>query len=703
VSPTDIKAAPTSALGYISNAGFVPSWGLLAGEDMEENSALVFPQSVRSYNKMLSDSQVQGLKLGSTWPIFRMRWFIKSGDADPAAVERLSMDYGLPVDDNDLPLRRTRNRFKFLDHLENALDAPFTGFKVFEQQYEYADPADGGDGLVHLRKLLNLPETSIAEVRTEDDGGIVYVRQQGFETPEIPIDRLVWYAFQKRNANWSGRSLLRGCYGPWLLKDRVLRVGAINLQRAGVGVPVIEAPPGASDPEIAAFSRMAEKFRGGERAGGALPSGAKLRLVGVEGSQPDAVGFIQLMNEEMARAFLQMFMILGQSASGSRALGETFVDWHKLTLEYIADWFTQIFNEHVIEDDWDYNYGEEVEEVPRLAWEWDDAGTTDPAAAEAAANPMAEMQRQVQNGSVQVDGEVAAMIGAEPRHSSSRRIPSRRRGGTPTRAAGTDSAGPPPIPLPGRALRRQPYKHEIAAAVDYAAMDSAYQSALDLLVMEVRQLQRYQVDELHDAIVEANGNLKKLGAIAAEPQHSNVIQDRLTQVAQLAAEQHVGEAERQGKKLDRPDTTPLGGRLANRSEAVDNIITRDISSSASRNAVRLSGGSLSSAEVADMVRADLLSRSDSYLRDVLGGAVQHAINDGRNLVMKKAGPDRIYASELLDNNTCSPCAGIDGTEYQNLDDAERDYPGGGFTECAGRDRCRGTLVAVYGEGMVDYE
>jgi hypothetical protein len=244
MSPSDIKTAPTNSLGYITDPGFVPSWGLLAADEMEENQALLFPQSVRSYNKMLSDSQLQGLKLGSTWPIFRMRWFIHSGDAEAEGVDRLSKDYGLPIDDGDLPMRRSRNRFKFLDHLEVALDAVFTGFKVFEQVYTYDDPAQAGDGLVHLNKLLNLPETSIAEVATESDGGVAWLKQQGFESPEIPINRLVWYAFQKRNANWAGRSLMRGCYGPWLLKDRVLRVGAINLQRAGVGVPVIEAPNG---------------------------------------------------------------------------------------------------------------------------------------------------------------------------------------------------------------------------------------------------------------------------------------------------------------------------------------------------------------------------------------------------------------------------------------------------------------------------
>lgn len=58
---------------------------------------------------------------------------------------------------------------------------------------------------------------------------------------------------------------------------------------------------------------------------------------------------------------------------------------------------------------------------------------------------------------------------------------------------------------------------------------------------------------------------------------------------------------------------------------------------------------------------------------------------------------RIYASELLDKNTCDECRLVDGKEYPDLEAAERDYPTGGYAHCHGRERCRGTLVAVYEE------
>lgn len=683
--------APTSQLSSVLDLGIVPSWGLLAADDLEQNEQLRFPQSVISYQKMLdTDAQIQGLAHGSTWPIYRMKWFLRPGDARADGVERISRDLSLPLEGEDLAQKMTKNRFNFQAFQEEALDAIFLGFKVFEQ----VAPV-GEDGWNHYKKLMNIPTLSIAEVKQEEDGGIDWIKQQGVNKPELSMEeRLVWFAFQKRGANWTGKSMLRGCFGPHLLKDRAVRIGVMNLQRAGVGTPVIEAPPGATDAELIVLNRLAERWNANSKSGGAIPAGGKLRLVGVEGSQPDAVGFAKLMNEEMARAFLQMFMQAGQTGTGSRSTTESWIDWHKLTLEYIANWFAKIFNEHVIEDDWEWNYGEEEEDVPVLAWEWDEQ--TD-AGAQAAEDPKAELRRQVDDGKVDAPEEVQAWLGAEQGRMAqgSRRTGHRRRGGT--RAAGANSTAAPPLSLPGRTLRRQPYTHEIAAAVDYAAIDSAFESALDLLVIEARTLQRYQIDQLHDAIVEAGGDMTVLAELDVEPFSADVIHQRLVQVASLAAALHVEEANRQGVTIPRPDTDVLTAALLNRAEAVDAILARDIAQRASRNAVRLSGGSLEPSEVATAVVGDLSSRSDAYTREILGGAVQQAINDGRGLVMNQANPTRIYASELLDNNTCSKCIAKDGSQYESVTDAARDYPSGGYKDCEGREKCRGVLVAVYNE------
>jgi len=113
---------------------------------------------------------------------------------------------------------------------------------------------------------------------------------------------------------------------------------------------------------------MAREFKAGERGGGAVPYGTKVRLVGTEGSLPDTIASIRFHNEEMARSMLMMFMQLGQTESGSRALGQTFLDWFSLQQEMIADWIADTSTEHVIEDWWSWNVDPEAEQAPQIAY-----------------------------------------------------------------------------------------------------------------------------------------------------------------------------------------------------------------------------------------------------------------------------------------------------------------------------------------------
>lgn len=413
VMPIGDSKGPTQELGYmLPDAGFLPGWFQLAADDLEENGLLLFPENVRAYSKMLkTDSQLQGLANGCLWPIFRMRFYLDDNGADESDVTNTSEDFNLPIgrlepgqQEDKFHIKRTQHRFKFVEHLSEALRSVLLGVTIFEQ----AGYIDDQTLDFHLTKLARRPAQTIVEAKQNRDGGVEWLRQRGYEEPNLDINRLVLYSFQKDGANWTGQSLLRAAYAPWLLKDRSMRIGVMNLQRAGVGTPIIEAHPGASDAELIVLNRMAEKWKGGDRSGGAVPYGAKVRLVGVEGSQPDAAGFVKLMNEEMARAFLQMFMQLGQSSSGSRALGSAFIDWHKMTLEYIANWFCDIFNEHVIEDIIEWNRGEEAEYAPRLRWQWNEEDTQDPNGA--SQDPTQKLRQSLKDGKVQAPSDVQAAL-----------------------------------------------------------------------------------------------------------------------------------------------------------------------------------------------------------------------------------------------------------------------------------------------------
>lgn len=383
-----VNAAPTRELGT-SGEGSTrnirgwgsgpPSWSYLARESLEHVPELRWRPGgkgqVATYHKMRTDAQVQGLFMGATLPVRRYNFALSKNGAKARVLKRISTNYNIPVKgEEDKPRGRRKNRFKHEDHLRHALLAMIYGHYYFEQSGEV-----GPDLKWHIRKLGPRKPQTIMDILTEDDGGLKAIIQRtrkggslghGFGVGqlgniEIPVDKLVAYIWEQEGGDWTGRSMLRGIYKNWLVKDRILRVGAINIERAG-GVPVIRAPKGANQGDMDKLGLMAQQFKIGEDSGGAIPHDAELMLAKAAGGD-GATEYIKLMNEEMGRGWLMMFLNLGQTTSGSRALGNSFVDLALNAYESIATWYTDIFNEHVIEDDVDWNEGVD-EAAPLLTY-----------------------------------------------------------------------------------------------------------------------------------------------------------------------------------------------------------------------------------------------------------------------------------------------------------------------------------------------
>lgn len=366
--PTAEIGAETSAGIALGPNGRLMPWSMFI-DDREYVPELLWPNSIRIFDRMRSDSQIEGLFAGLTWPITRYHWLIDPNGARDEIVAGITEDLGLNImDEQPKALRRQKGRFNFKSHLRDALLALYYGHYGFEQVGNI-----GADGLWHLTKLAPREPRTILQINQAPDGGLISVRQSinpqplGLGNfPEIPVDRLVWYAWQKEGANWIGRSILRSIYRNWISKDRLMRIDVINHERAG-GVPVVKSAPGSNPGEIADNAALAQAFRVSEHGGGALPPGADLAVV--RGSASDVINSINYHDQQMARRFLMMLMQLGQTQTGSKNLGETFWDFFQLGQEGVADWFMGVFNEHVIEDWVDWNYGPEEKYVPKLIWE----------------------------------------------------------------------------------------------------------------------------------------------------------------------------------------------------------------------------------------------------------------------------------------------------------------------------------------------
>jgi hypothetical protein len=368
---------PVDELGVVLQGTLGPSgmmsWGIMM-DDQEYVPELKWPHSIKVYDEMRTDAQLSALYKGTTLPIRRFDWYIIPNGAPDDMVQACAQDLNLPIQGEKkvTPRRRSKGRFDFANHMRLAMRGLIYGHAYFEQVGYIGD-----DGKWHLKKLAERPQKNIANIGVADDGGLVYIQQNitsgnaymaALQMPAIPVDNLVAYIWEQEDGSWLGRSAMRDCYKNWLCKDKLVRIDVINHGRAG-GVPYVVGQPGATPAELDELHKMARDFKIGEQAGGAIPYGAEMQIA--RAGNTDVVNSMRYHDEAMARQWLLMMLQLGMTTSGSRALGRTFHEFFAQGQAAVADWFTSVFNMHVIEDYVDWNWGDTEEFVPLLGYDQD--------------------------------------------------------------------------------------------------------------------------------------------------------------------------------------------------------------------------------------------------------------------------------------------------------------------------------------------
>lgn len=789
------RGAPTTEVGVPGNVYVglgpqgIPGWGYFV-DDREYAPELQWPQSTEAYERMETDAQLKGLLLATTLPIRRFQWEFDPNGADPGIVEHLAEDFSLPVRGED-PRPRRRGGFNHDRHMGHALRALSQGHYHFEIVVELRD-----DGLLHLSKLGTRPPRSIVGIRTDEHGELQAIEQlttgiggdgpriggvPTFGTRILEASRLLTYLWDTADdGDQVGRSMLRSCYRDWLVKDALIRVDAVKHERNGMGVPWFETDPKASQKQIDQLAIRAEEVRAGAVGGGAGPG--KLGIKGVDGSIPDTIGSIRYHDEQMSKAFMLLFFNLGGDTKfGSRALGNSFMDWYTSQQGAIADWYCEQ-TQRLVDQIVAWNWGPD-EQAPLIAY----------TRMETEEVAFADLAIAVEKGLVAVDPELRAYIGerfkipgqadyvppaaptpppteeepqvpavaaterAQPKRSAlaeamlghlrtkgpttwpqlAAAVGSDRRNGTARRARdllmaenalckspdgqrielGTNSAPSLPkgakrsltlsgvtLSLPARDLKRQPNAAEVASRVDLATMEETYLTQRASLVDAYKEAQAAQIEQLAAEVEAADGSAPALASLTVDPVDDDLLYEHLIATAEagVAAARQEHEDQLAGAAPAAAslatadvtiDTVALQQTVRERAEAAALTLANGLATAASKKAAAVSA--LAPDEAATTVRDYLSSLSDAALDEQLGGATHQAYNSGRRAYMAEAGPKEIWASEILDQNVCANCNAIDGTEWQTLAEAEVAYPVGGYVECEGGLRCRGTLVAVY--------
>ena len=238
---------------------------------------------------------------------------------------------------------------------------PF-GFSVLEKVWELRD------GFVQPRKLDPRLPQSIVGWKTGPDGLIGPTQMdEGFKEIVLPIEKLLVFSTDKEGDNWEGIPLLRRCYKPWFIKNTLEKVNAIKHERHGVGIPVMDIPENITQDskEWQDVEDVLSSVQANEQAYVITPNGYTFRIEGGQGKEgTDALPSIKYYDEVIAKALIAMFMSLGSTDTGSRALGGEFLDIFRLSIQSFADYICEVINRFAVKQYVDFNWN--VKEYPRL-------------------------------------------------------------------------------------------------------------------------------------------------------------------------------------------------------------------------------------------------------------------------------------------------------------------------------------------------
>lgn len=337
-----MAALPTSPSGQTdgNSAYWSQGYGAVVDAMLEYVPDLTWPLSIRTYSRMRWDPQLKAVMGAYTLPIRKATWAVDGAGCRPEVTAAVADNLGMPVLGQDAtPTGARRRGMQWGEHLRVALLDLTFGHMPFSRWYDVTSGQARIAGVVE-----RMPQT-IEEIHLVNDGtgAIEYVsqgairRDRAMQDQVIRANELVWYVHEKEGSAWTGQSLLRAAYPAWLIKHELWRVHATSIRRFGMGIPEVQAPPGATPVQIAEASRLAAGFRGGDTAGVGLPNGFSIQLKGMTGSTPDALAFINYLDKQMTRATLTSLLDMTDTTHGSRALGETFMDLLLLALQSIAD------------------------------------------------------------------------------------------------------------------------------------------------------------------------------------------------------------------------------------------------------------------------------------------------------------------------------------------------------------------------------
>lgn len=299
-----------------------------------------------------TDGAVAALLRSIKAPILSTEWEVFSYDDSPLG-EQIRLDIEQQVFKGD-----------WFSFLRESLCFLEFGFYVFEKVWKIEN------GKVVLDYLAPRIPHSIDRWQIQGKNGqwargiVQYIETDefsGLASIEIPEKKLLILTNDKEGDNYAGESILRACYPHWRYKEMLYRISAIAADRFGVGTPAVYLPQDYGADDKNAANEMGENMRSSDKGYITLPFGydAKILTPGNGGILGNIESMIEHHNRMILTSVLTQFLGLGGENSGSYALSEDQSSFFLRFVEDKARYFATAYNQQVIKDIVDYNYGEQ--------------------------------------------------------------------------------------------------------------------------------------------------------------------------------------------------------------------------------------------------------------------------------------------------------------------------------------------------------
>jgi hypothetical protein len=389
---------PISAAAYTERirAGWVPVMGLSGTpitsgfvRDLGEyNPKLEGVNGIWTYQEMRrGDGQVAGTLRACKLPILSAQWQIKATpdqELRPGQTADKAKEVALFIRENlfgGLEWQTPTGSFitqSWKEVVRCALRMQDFGAACYEEVMTL----DGDH--IRLRRMADRQALTFYRWHTDphtidptippfvyDDGETLYALEQWgyrgnrFENVLLPTDKACIFTHDQEGANFWGIPLTRAMYPHWFVKKHLERIDAMACERNSLGVPMIMLPPNPSKQDVQTAQKWVTQLAAHEKTGLSLPNGAEFKLVGIEGRIREILPSLQYHKQQIATSCLAMFMELGQTATGSRALGDSQTDFFLLATQNTADYIAHQIRNSTIRRLAMWNFGPDAP-VPYL-------------------------------------------------------------------------------------------------------------------------------------------------------------------------------------------------------------------------------------------------------------------------------------------------------------------------------------------------